>query len=951
MKYTPLTLWAVLLLACCTASWQHAAHAQPVTASSFAGAVREASAHAQKSGHAALLGPRTTVDDTRPPLVLPLEVSVALIGLDGDGALNTKVDAASLQSLLTAVLPNHTPSALEAGRPMSVTYEIQYHVQHVPAALAPLEATLKVALVPAGLEPPPSSSRSGASSSAQLARAYEAPAEALEAVLEAAYETHFVQRTARVSGAVAAKHQPYVLFLLAPDKTRIDPSPGSNATGRGGDDVLPSWGALGRSSEAARAEDAAMVYRYRYARGERTAAWLGRGRYAVIDLSAGPCAHGRLATRLGAASASASASVSALGTSAVGDAADDMGDAMEEASAARLPRLANLQAPYLDAAAPLRDATRRGSTADPSLARAAAELTRRMEGHTRGEMTALVMSAVRHLFAPDLRTKAVDVATRLLVPIVALTDTVDVQPFAHVNVSALRAFATTLLQPGQELLLVPTTHALHAHPRLALAVRRSMRSILTSCRPPAPILNSSALLLELHATADLLATGLLTGAAEDAVIEATFYNKHLPDVTTGVGAGVKAPPGAKKKGKGGVDAHLAEDTPEADYSAAEAAAAAAEDAAISRRRRSGSHGTRVVPVYLFTLWDVPPALLLDGQALHAGRRDAAIVLHTQDAKAAAPFFSAVPPASVGEVSEARLVAASLAPAWPQRASVAALAVSLGGLAAPYERFCPRSGKRTEDWLWGMGAHPFGPFHATPGGGGVLGPLNASSVAPDTGDVPFSTLLVDMAHRNSILTRVEAALGHCTAIRSAVATFQRSFSPRPMHEPAVGLSPGQAGETAAQPASFLDSLNWDASTLALGHRIKAELAEVEAAFGGVATHMYRGELDAAHVAASHALIAAYTLRDWAASQLADATDRLACCRPVVEPSVRWWMRLLKRRQASSSGDEIPTAGSLRVWVLIAGVTIAGGAATAAATAKSLSRRRRRSPAGKGTRFLD
>jgi hypothetical protein len=115
-------------------------------------------------------------------------------------------------------------------------------------------------------------------------------------------------------------------------------------------------------------------------------------------------------------------------------------------------------------------------------------------------------------------------------------------------------------------------------------------------------------------------------------------------------------------------------------------------------------------------------------------------------------------------------------------------------------------------------------------------------------------------------------------------------------------------------------------------------------------MYRGELDAAHVAASHALIAAYTLRDWAASQLADATDRLACCRPVVEPSVRWWMRLLKRRQASSSGDAIPTAWSLRVWILIAGVTIAGGAATAAA-AKLLSRRRRRSPAGKGTRFLD
>ena len=906
---------ALLLLALC-ASQSLPAAAQ--TASSLAGAVHQVSAHMHAAAHAALLGPRTTPEDALPRLVLPLEVSVALIGLDGDGALQAKVDALNLQALLDTVLPTHTPSTLD-GRPLSVTYEVQYHVQHVRAALPPLEAAVKAALVAAGLETPMGGRGGGGDGGSQRARAYEVPAESLEPVLEAAYETHFVQRTARVSGAVKAKHEPYVLFVLAPDKRRLDPTPPGGGVNASAASPLPSWGALGRDSAAARGQDAELVYRYRYARGERTSAWLGRGRYAVIDLSAGPCAHGRLSTWAGL---------------------DDTSDAPEEASAARLPRLADMMAAYLDAAAPLRaSALSGGSSSDPSVARAAAELTRRMEGHIRGELASMVVSSVRHLFAPDVRTKAVDVATRLLVPLVALSDTVDVHAFGPglVNISALRSLAASLLQPGQELLLVPTTHALHAHPRLTLAVRRAMRSLVTPGRPPAPVLNSTALLAELRHTADLLATGLLTGAAEDPLIEATFFNKHLPDATVGPG---DQPPGASKKKKstapgGGANAEAAEADVVGDYVAAEAAKSAAQSAATTKRR-SGSHGTRVVPLYLFSLWDAPPGMLLDGDRLHAGDRNGVVALHSPDKRAPAPFFTAAPAAATGDASHVRLAAATMAASWPHRASVAALAVALGGLAAPYERFCTKSGRRTEDWLWGMGAHPFGPFHATPDGGGVLGAVSEIS------EVPFSTLLVDMAHRNAILTRVEAALGHCNAIRAAVATYQRSFTPRPLHEPLSGVTT----------SSFVDSLEWDEGTAQVARRIKAELADVEAAFAGIARHLYRGELDAAHVAASHALIAAYTLRDWVASHLADATEKLSCCKPQVTSTRPWWSNWVRTKRAGDTPTvavPVPRRG-LAVWLVLAGVTLGGGAATAAAASHLLARRRRLRR-GKEKRLLD
>jgi len=826
----------LLSLLCCA----HGARGQQAASGAYASSFESATA---SSVHALLLGGEGS---ERAPLLLPLEVSVALVGLNGDGAHAARVDSKALATLLGAALPVHVPSSLEAGRALSVGYALSYHVAHLPSALAPLEAALRSSLTAEG-----------------PGGAWEAPGQALEALLEAAYDTHFLQRTAR-----AGHHAPLVLFLFAPDKRRLRPLGGnaSTATATATARLLSAWGALGAAHEEAEAEDGALEYRHRYGGGELTCSWLGRGRYALVDLSAGPCTHGRTA---GGRAWSPRPDQTDAGAGA------GEYSAPEEATAGRVPRLVQMLAPFLDAAAPLRAAATAQAArsadphADPGAARAVAELSRRFEGTLRSELAALAISAVRHLFAPDVRTKAVDVAARLLLPVITLADHVEnatQRGAPALDVAALRAVASSLLQPGQEAVVVASTHQLASHPRLALALRRAMRASLSPGGAGA-VLDSHALLSELRGSGDLLASGLLRLGGDEAV-EAAFFNKHLPHVPDP--ARVQPPKPSRLS------------PPAAKASAGAGAAGAA------RRRRGGSsHGTRVVPLYLFALLHAPPGLLLDGEATHAGGRDCLVVLQTGDAMATTPFRT-----SGG--AQARL-----RPADPARAAVAALAVALGGLAAPYERHCPLSGRRAEDWLWGTGAHPFGPFQE----GNVRSEAHAHADADAHAHAAsqqqrqpplLSALLLDTARRNAVLTRLEAALGHVHSVREAVAAFARAFTPRPLDQ---ALLAG-AGRARNGSVSFLDALLRGGGggggggeleggrpllPAALVGRMAGELAQLERQFVALARLLHEGEWQRAHAAASGALIAAYTLQDYVYAELDTAQQQLSCCRAVAGPA--------------------------------------------------------------------
>ena len=136
-----------------------------------------------------------------------------------------------------------------------------------------------------------------------------------------------------------APAEPVAVFVVNPDKRRMDPSldPSAAAAASGtsrGEDMSPA--------ELER-EESGYVYRYRYMGSEgRTAAWLSADRFAVLDLAAGPCALARVGAPIGS-------------------------DAARLTTAWSLPRLAPLLLPHA------REATRE----TPAVAAAAAAIATR----------------------------------------------------------------------------------------------------------------------------------------------------------------------------------------------------------------------------------------------------------------------------------------------------------------------------------------------------------------------------------------------------------------------------------------------------------------------------------------------------------------------------------------------------------------------------------------------
>jgi len=815
----------------------------------------------------ALAGARAALRSgaSKAPLVLPLEVTVALIGLDGDGALGARVDAMRLGQLLSTALPSHRPAALDAtgggAAPLAAAYELRYRVLHLRGgAASALAAALKAELRPTGLE---GSARDGSANGSFVTRtrAYEVEATRVEPFFDAAYAQFFSEErraAERGAAAVAVAPHPCVLFVVSPDKAAVDPSPSlADASAEAAD--ATAWGALGYSEAAVRARDGRLAYRYRYAGGAHSAAWLARGRYAVVDLSAGAARAGRLGG----------------------------------AAALRPPSVAATLLPYAAAAESLRAEAAASAPADlagdphaqPASARAAAALAFRFDAQLRSELAALATSAVRHLFAPDVRAKALDGAQRVLVPLIGLADHSETPLFAAntvepeaetenkteaedehaagpgLDVRAVRREAARLLSPGQELAVAASAHALHAHPKLALAVRAAMRAhappgaLLRAAEARAEraarngtsssslavaaraTLDSAALLAALRASGDMLAGGGVLGL-EDSRLEATFFNPHAPLVL---------PPDGANGGINGADPATSSSAspppPGAQASGRAAAAAAA-------RGKARSHGTRVVPAYLLSLRDAPPGLLLDGDALHAGGRGGLLLLTTREASALAPFYSGANPVGMAAAS-------------PTRAAIAGLAAALGGMTPPYARASSRDGGMiSEEWLWGSGAQPFGPF--------------GNSTA-------LSQLLVDGAARAAVARTAHAALGHARAALIALDAFAARYLPPPPHgdAPAATLTALEAAAKVSKTPRGGDAVGALPSDVAA--RLAAELRGLERAFVRAAALSYDGPLGAAATSAEAALVAAYTLRQYAAEQLDAASSQLRCCRLTAAPA--------------------------------------------------------------------
>ena len=359
-----------------------------------------------------------------------------------------------------------------------------------------------------------------------------------------------------------------------------------------------------------------------------------------------------------------------------------------------------------------------------------------------GRLAALLTGAARQVLAPDLRTCTLpDFATELRVPLIALRNHNLFDPLKpghdlSLDLARLEAQLERLLLPGQTLRLLPSTHDLHAHPTLAVALSRaSLFNAPTargSGRDGRPAASASRTYLDAAAMTHPLSSSLLR-------------LEPLADALADANAGAAA---------GGVRPY------------------------------------RVLPVYVLSLLGMHSELLLDhGSVVHA-TSEAVLVLQTNSSDLTVPYYTATTaatatatatatdaapphamPASPLSIS-ARLHTVSLRD--PTAAALAGLASALGALIAPFESV-RAGGAPARDFRWAAGRHPFGPFARTAG---------------------LPQMMVDAARRHVVLCRVATGL---RLVRGATRALE-GLSARYLHAAGTELDAPEFTALAAEAAA-------------------------------------------------------------------------------------------------------------------------------------------------------
>ncbi|XP_024397913.1 uncharacterized protein [Physcomitrium patens] len=572
------------------------------------------------------------------PFPVALEVNVVLIGFMNDGGYRFHLDHDKLHQHMKSSFPTHRPSCMETGEMLDIEFDISYNI--VPVGRTELLATeyeIREKMVEKGV--------ARESEFGKEVPCFEVEATAVEPTFNRLYSYLFGLPADASADLDPNRALPNAIFILNLDKARMDPK---NMTGEPlGFDSLSELNA-----EQFQNQEAGYVYRYRYNGGAASQVWLSHGRYAVIDISAGPCSYGRLESEEGS-----------VGHRTV-------------------PRLQHLLLPA------------RSPVVNPSL----------VEDVFCGQISGTIVSALEHVIAPDVRFETVDVSSRLLVPIIVLRNHLHysvLQPGNNhsIDVDAIRHQVKGMLQPRQEVMVVAGIHSLHDHERLAMAVAKAMRGMSThDTRSDGrfhvrtlTFLDGAVLREEMRHSADVLAAGILEMA--DPELSTRYFRHRQPQ------HGWEEPP---KNEEGTVVKSRQLRYPYGKKSAQE------KDAKRTGRDRklsdlvapvSKSHGTRVIPVFVLSLEGVDPQLLMEGENLMWVSHDAVFVLQHSGG-----------PITLSAVSETKRMKAT--PNSPQRHIIAGLAAVVGGLVAPYERASHIHDRPILDWLWASGHHPFGPFSNT-----------------------------------------------------------------------------------------------------------------------------------------------------------------------------------------------------------------------------------------------
>ncbi|XP_077218176.1 uncharacterized protein LOC143852601 [Tasmannia lanceolata] len=706
------------------------------------------------------------------PFQVPLEVNIVLVGFNGDGGYRFTLDSHKLEEFMKISFPSHRPACLETGELLDIEHHIIYNA--FPAGQAELMA-LEKALKEAMIS-------AGTARESEYGREvplFEVEATIVEPIFQKLYSFIFDTDHGGYSATEMDRPVPSVIFIVNFDKVRMDP--------RNKDIDLESlmYGRInGLTPEEMKKQEGDYIYRYRYHGGGASQVWLGSGRFVVIDLSAGPCTYGKIETEEGSVSYKT------------------------------LPRLWNL-------------IFARGSVSAS---------TTSSHDILVGQLAALISTTIEHVIAPDVRFETVDLATRLLIPIIVLQNhnRYNILAAGHnhsIDIQAIEREVRKMVHSGQEVVIVGGSHALHRHEKLAIAVSKAMRGhSLQETKKDGRFhvhtktyLDGAILKEEMEHSADVLAAGLLE-VADPSISSKFFLRQHWMD-----------------ESDGSQDSIIKHRPLWATYSPKRG-----KDKTRSGKSKQGNlyrtYGTRVIPVFVLSLAGVDANLLMEDESLVWTSKDAVIVLQHESEK--------IPLSYVSETEKRYAF-----PSQAQRHILAGLASAVGGLSAPYEKVSHVHERPVVNWLWAAGCHPFGPFS------------NASQI---------SLMLQDVALRSTIYASVDAALRKIRDTSETVQAFAGEYLRTPLGEPVKGKKQKSSTEL------WLEKFYKKTTNLPepfpheLVERLEQYLDNLEEQLVDLSSLLYDHRLEDAYLNSSEIFQSSIFTQQYVDRVLATEKEKMRCC---------------------------------------------------------------------------
>ncbi|XP_021774281.1 uncharacterized protein LOC110738217 isoform X1 [Chenopodium quinoa] len=705
------------------------------------------------------------------PFQVPLEVNIVLVGFNSDGGYRYSLDLHKLQEFLKIGFPTHRPSCLETGEPLDIEHHLVYNV--LPAGeveLVSLEKVLKEAMVPAGT--------ARETEFGKEVPAYDVEATAVEPIFEQLYSYIFGVESAGYTAPEIDRPVPTAIFVLNFDKVRMDPRNQDINL----DDLVYSR-ITQLSEDDMKKQEGDYIYRYRYNGGGASQVWLSSSRFAVIDLSAGPCTYGKIETEEGSI------------------------------SSRTLPRIRNMFSKELSAAA-----------------------VHLSHDVFVGQLGALITTTVEHVLAPDVRFESVDMTRRLLIPIIVLQNhnRYNIMTKGHnysIDVEAIKEEVKKMVHQDQEVVIVGGTYPLHQHEKLAVAVSKAMRGhsvheTKTDGRfhvQTKTYVDGAILKEEMERSADVLAGGILD-VADPSLSNKFFLRQSFMDESADSSDSIlkHKPLWATYSSK---------------FSAQKRKKTIKKEGNLYR-----TYGTRVIPIFVLSLADVDPHLMMEDESLVWTSKDVVIVLEHQSAN--------IPLSYVSEMERRHAL-----PSQAQRHILAGLASAVGGLSAPFERASHVHERPVLNWLWAVGCHPFGPFS------------NTSRI---------SQMLHDVAQRNTIYAHVDSALRRIRDTSQAVQAFAGDYLKTPLGEPVKGKKNKSTTELWVEKFYKKTTHLPEPFPHELVERLEKYLDVLEEQLVDLSSLLYDHRLQEAHFNSTEILQSSMFTQQYVDSILASEREKMKCC---------------------------------------------------------------------------